>query len=147
MASFRINKILLISSNFKLNPEVEPGRPGEFTIEVSMTRHQKVDNNLIVSVEVAIVAMGQDNSELLKMAVQMDGLFDVTGDDSVGPSEDYLANVNAPAIIYPFVREHVASVTAKAGIEAILIPPFNFVEHYQKKLEDLHSDPAAVIEE
>ncbi|MCF2498405.1 protein-export chaperone SecB [Dyadobacter chenhuakuii] len=139
MASFRIKKVFLVESTFKLDPSVNPGESVEFTLEVVMTNRQTVDETMIISVEVNVNGFGADRIDLLQMAVRMDGLFDLES-DLPGPNEDYLANVNAPAIIYPFIREHIASITAKSGIEAILLPPFNFVEQYQKMQERIDAE-------
>jgi len=41
---------------------------------------------------------------------------------------EQFCNVNAPAIIFPFIRETIASMTLKAGVSPVLIQPLNFVE-------------------
>lgn len=135
MASFNIKKVILIESSFTLDPSINPGDSVSYELEVTMTSRNKVDNNLVISVEVKVTASGMERERLANMSVRMDGLFELDA-ELPGPNEEYLANVNAPAIIYPFIREHIATVTAKSGIEAILIPPFNFVEHYQNMLEE-----------
>lgn len=43
------------------------------------------------------------------------------------------SNINAAAIIFPFIRENVATITAKAGMSPIMIPVTNFVELYEEK--------------
>jgi len=35
------------------------------------------------------------------------------------------SNINAPAAIFPYIREAIASTTTKAGIPPVLIPPMN----------------------
>ena len=47
-------------------------------------------------------------------------------------SLDRYVNVNVAAIIFPFVREHLATITMKAGMAPIFIPSINFIERYQK---------------
>jgi preprotein translocase subunit SecB len=42
-------------------------------------------------------------------------------------------DINAPAIIFPFVREIIATQTAKAGVQPVVIQPINFVELAQNK--------------
>lgn len=96
------------------------------------------NGDTLISLGVKVIAFSGDAS-LLTVTARMDGIFDFNL-DGAGPAEDYLANVNAPAIIYPFVREHIASLTAKAGVDALLIPPFNFVDHYQRLKEKTTSE-------
>ncbi|MDI6798319.1 MAG: protein-export chaperone SecB [Desulfatibacillaceae bacterium] len=38
-----------------------------------------------------------------------------------------LASINCPAILWPFVRQHLADLTAKAGFSPLLLPVINFV--------------------
>ena len=75
---------------------------------------------------------------ILETKVQMMGIFEPS--DWNDPLLDDFANINAPAIIYPFVREHIASLTTKAKTPYIL-PPFNFVElaKNRKNNEDINN--------
>ena len=34
--------------------------------------------------------------------------------------------VNGAAIIFPYIREHLTNLSAKAGVGLIMLPPFNF---------------------
>jgi preprotein translocase subunit SecB len=43
-----------------------------------------------------------------------------------------LASINCPAIIWPFVRQHLADLTVKAGFSPLLLPVINFVALSQK---------------
>ncbi|CAG5072865.1 Protein-export protein SecB [Dyadobacter sp. CECT 9623] len=138
MASFSIKKVYLVESDFKYNPEVSTSESARFDLEVTMSRMDTDNGDTLISLGVKVIAFSGDAS-LLTVTARMDGIFDFNL-DGAGPAEDYLANVNAPAIIYPFVREHIASLTAKAGVDALLIPPFNFVDHYQRLKEKTTSE-------
>lgn len=54
------------------------------------------------------------------------GVFEF-GENLSLPLESF-ANINAPAIIFPYIREHLSNVSMKAGIQPILLPPINFVQ-------------------
>ncbi|MET7253563.1 protein-export chaperone SecB [Dyadobacter fermentans] len=138
MASFSIKKVYLVESDFKYNPEVSTSESARFDLEVTMSRMDTDNGDTLISLGVKVVAFSGD-ANLLTVTARMDGIFDFNL-DGAGPAEDYLANVNAPAIIYPFIREHIASLTAKAGVDALLIPPFNFVDHYQRLREKATSE-------
>lgn len=45
------------------------------------------------------------------------------------------ADINGPAIIFPFLREHLASMSLKAGIPPIMLPPINFIKLSASKTE------------
>lgn len=58
--------------------------------------------------------------------IKMVGLFEL-----INIPTDQHANflkVNAPAIVFPFIREHLASLTVKAGFQPVLINTVNFVQ-------------------
>ncbi|MEO6683784.1 MAG: protein-export chaperone SecB [Ginsengibacter sp.] len=66
----------------------------------------------------------QDGEISFQIKVKMAGIFEKQGETAL-PIESF-KEINAPAIIYPFVREHVASLTLKAGIGNVLLPSVNF---------------------
>ena len=43
--------------------------------------------------------------------------------------QSHYTSVNAPAIAYPYVRAFVATLLLNAGLESVLLPAVNFVEH------------------
>lgn len=43
------------------------------------------------------------------------------------------ANINAAAMIFPFIRENAATISAKAGMSPIMIPVTNFIKLYEEK--------------
>ncbi|GAB4130821.1 MAG: hypothetical protein OHK0045_17840 [Raineya sp.] len=71
-----------------------------------------------------------DKEKEIEASIRMLGTFQCPENPHI-PIEDF-AKINAPAIIFPFVREHLASVSMKAGINAILLPPINFVKMSEK---------------
>lgn len=46
------------------------------------------------------------------------------------------ANINAAAMIFPFIRENISSTTAKAGMSPILVPVVNFVKLYESRIKN-----------
>jgi preprotein translocase subunit SecB len=55
----------------------------------------------------------------------MIGVF-ICDSDAIIPIDQF-AKANGPAIMFPFLREHLASITLKAGISPILLPSVNFI--------------------
>ena len=41
-------------------------------------------------------------------------------------TDDKFKAINAPAIIYPFIREHLHNLCQKSGIPNVLLPTVNF---------------------
>lgn len=73
-----------------------------------------------------------DTENIVSAKVVYSGTFKKVGENTDEELNNFL-NINAPAIIFPFVREVVASLTAKAMVGAILLQPVNFVKLYNKK--------------
>ncbi|AUD03269.1 hypothetical protein CWM47_16365 [Spirosoma pollinicola] len=53
---------------------------------------------------------------------------------------DNFADINGPAILFPFVREIIASLTARAGIPTVLVQPLNFVDMAQRRQQSQPSE-------
>jgi len=87
----------------------------QFAVQLTVDHSIKYDEKNIVSIKVAY-----------------SGTFKKIGENTAEELDTFL-NVNAPAIIFPFVREVIASMTSKAMVGAILIQPVNFVELYKSK--------------
>jgi preprotein translocase subunit SecB len=48
---------------------------------------------------------------------------------------DVLLNVHALEILFPFVRELVSSLSMRTSLPPILLPPTNFVQMYQQRVQ------------
>ncbi len=46
------------------------------------------------------------------------------------------ANINCPAIIFPYIRETIADLTRRAGFQPLHVTPVNFVELAKQKGEE-----------
>ncbi|HAV92719.1 TPA: hypothetical protein DCW38_06015 [candidate division WOR-3 bacterium] len=63
--------------------------------------------------------------------VTMIGLFST---DSANPNldlEDFSKN-NAPAIIFPYIREFVSNISSRTGLQPIILPPMNIIKMMKK---------------
>ncbi len=56
--------------------------------------------------------------------IKMADIFEKVGDSTLNLEE--FGKVNGAAIIFPYIREHLTNLSAKAGIGLIILPPFNF---------------------
>jgi preprotein translocase subunit SecB len=124
-SGFRIHNILLLESNFKRVSNVlfnDPAITQDIRIEGEVTVNPEKN---IVSV-IQTLHFSQIYKEEIQIAVtiKMIGIFEKTG-ESVIDLEDF-GKVNGAAIIYPYIREHLSSLSIKAGVGIILLPPANF---------------------
>jgi preprotein translocase subunit SecB len=74
------------------------------------------------------------NLEMICEVKEKDALFDIkcvmigmfskiTGSENM--ELDEFAKYNGPALMFPYIRETIASTTVKAGIPPVIIPPVN----------------------
>ena len=126
MANYKLISITLTESYLKREEKVileqEGGTPFEINVGFQIN-----ENTLFSVVTLSINESDKNNSSGIKVKITMVGAFEID-DNSQFPINQF-ANINAPAIIFPFIREHLASLTMKAGINPpILLPPINFVK-------------------
>lgn|SRR5690554_4811455 len=127
-SGFRIHNILLLESNFKRVPNVVFDNP-------SITQDIRIEGEVTVNAEKNIVSVIQtlhfsqilNEEKQISATIKMIGIFEKTG-ESVIDLENF-GNVNGAAIIYPYIREHLTSLSVKAGVGIILLPPTNFATY------------------
>jgi len=66
----------------------------------------------------------KDKNEFFNIKCTMIGFFSVIKGKENMTLKDY-SDINAPATIFPYIRETIASTTTRAGIPPIIIPPVN----------------------
>ncbi|MCX6157151.1 MAG: protein-export chaperone SecB [Ignavibacteriae bacterium] len=75
----------------------------------------------------------QADKDVSNAKISIMGIFEIEG--SKPSYYDNFCYVNAPAIIYPYIREHLATLSLKAGVPPVNLPPFNFVAFGQGYLD------------
>ncbi|MBL0300572.1 MAG: protein-export chaperone SecB [Cytophagaceae bacterium] len=118
--------VILLESNFKRVSEVNYTSP-EFDNKLDINIDENINGNQLFVELSVVIKTGVGEKIDVDMSVIMLGHFTKNPEINQIPIEKF-ARVNAPAIIFPFVREHIASVSSKAGIPTILLPPINFVK-------------------
>lgn len=114
--------------NIPDNPEVE--------LNINMNANDQKEN---YSTQLDItVLMKHDNIDVLKLETSFVGLFSVDNKQQNMDIANFLEN-HSPALMFPFIREHIASITQKAGVGPVLLPPVNIlalIKQNEKQLED-----------
>ena len=83
-----------------------------------------------VVLQVTVTAKQQDQVVFL-VEVHQAGIFTVEG--STPEMLEMLLEAACPTVLYPFVRETIASLTAKGGFPQFLLSPVNFDAMYLQK--------------
>lgn len=124
-SGFKIVNLLLLESNFKREPTV--------TFE-----QEKVSNSVTVDVNVQVnensvfvtetLKYEQKSAEIVEVTaeIKMVGVFEKIGETDLDLEQ--FGKINGAAIIFPYIREQLSNLSAKAGIGIVILPPFNFTK-------------------
>jgi preprotein translocase subunit SecB len=125
-AGFRILNIIILESEFKREAVIDFQHQidNNFALNTNSVKHDD-SNNYSVYLKAELKGTQGDRTEFF-ISVWMVGMFEKFGQPEF--SDEQFTSINAPAIIFPFVREHIASLAIKGGIGAILLPPVNFLK-------------------
>jgi preprotein translocase subunit SecB len=125
-----LNSILISELHFKRAPVIS--KKLEYDIEINT--EASLNNEEHTLSEILKVTIRSKDAGLVEASCVVHGRFStIKTEENFGLEE--FSKENAPAILYPFCREAIASVSMKAGMPPILLPPFNF-HAAQKKLEE-----------
>ncbi len=133
-ANFRFVKYLIKESVLSLKDFV---RADEISLNVELNatvnKKDEADNS-----QLEIVVDMKDKDDKFSLRLKIVGLFEA--DESVEQIQlNKFIAMNAPAILFPYVRAFISSLTAQAGIQPIIIPTINLYEMGQELLQRLNS--------
>lgn len=101
----------------------------EEPIEVNFTLKKKIEykddenNTMYVTIEAMIFDNAHENNYPFSMNVALTGTFELASSD-IDRKESF-AEVNAVAILFPYLRSLVSTFTANANIQPLILPPIN----------------------
>ena len=124
-AGYKLLSVILIESNFKREINID-FKVGEVANEVDIQIEKSLPNEQgIFSVYFSLNFRGKRKEAIDYTAfIKIAGVFQKLGEPDLS-LEDF-CDINGPAIIFPFIREHLAGLSMKASINQILLPPINF---------------------
>ncbi len=106
---------------FKLNKKFKLPKDG-LPVEINVqTKNSFSPDRKTLNAVLSVVLFAKARNRPFSMKVTVEGIF--TGEDPMGLKR--FSKVNAPAHLFPFVREIIGNTTMKANIPPLLLPPFN----------------------
>ncbi len=129
-SGFRVINVLLMEDSFKREILMEFDQTKitpffDVAVDVQIT-----EANIIIVWETLTYKQIVEEKTQLEVTIKMAGRFEKYGDSPIDLKQ--FGNINGAAMVFPFLREHLASLTAKAGIGVIMAQPTNFVANYEK---------------
>ena len=130
---FAIQKIYLKDGSLET-----PGTPEVFTqswkpearVELN-TRRSSIGENLYEVVVTATVTATMNEKTAYLCEVHQAGVFNVSGFDD--NATDQLLGAYCPGVLFPYAREAITDLTAKAGFPPMTLSPVNFDALYARQ--------------
>ena len=116
----------LLKSNFDRGKVID--NPTDLKMHIELGDNIN-DSEILVDVRIKLTS--QEFKGFI-LDVVMVGTFVKEGELPFPMEEFY--EINAPAIIYPYIRQHIRALSLDAGLkQAIILPTINFVLMYNEK--------------
>ncbi|TAE11811.1 MAG: hypothetical protein EAY72_10165 [Bacteroidetes bacterium] len=122
---YAIHTVALIESSFARDINIDFAKQ-EIETKLSLENFEleNTPEGVIVVAVMATLVGRQAEKEVYKITSKYLGSFKKNGQPQL--PEDTFKTINAPAILFPFIREHISSTALKAGLGNLLLPPVNF---------------------
>lgn len=126
-SGFRIHNILLVESNFSRIDTVEFNNPEiKQNVNIDGAVNINPENNMISVKQTLHYSQEFNGIEQVSAKISMIGVFEKYGDSPLDLEQ--FGRVNGAAIVYPYIREHLSNLSAKAGLGLIFLPPVNLTK-------------------
>lgn len=124
-SGFKIVNLLLLESNFVRISNVifDNNVHNDVNINIEVSPNQ----NGVSVIETVTLKQTINEVEQVSIMVKMVGIFEKIGNAEI--DLDSFGKVNGAAIIFPYIREHISSLSTKSGIGAIFLNPVNFTKN------------------
>ena len=122
---YKVENVILLESTFSRKISIDITEY-EITNEINVTpepHETSADNKFGVTLTLDYNGKQKDLI-VCSSRIKMIGIFEKTGEPAL--PEDAFKKINAPAIIYPFIREHLHALCLKGSITNIFLPTVNF---------------------
>lgn len=67
----------------------------------------------------------REKNDLVKIDIKTVSFFGFEGEANLGDNKFF--TLNAPAIVYPYIRAYISTLTAQSGIGVIIMPAMNLM--------------------
>ncbi|MDI9364717.1 MAG: protein-export chaperone SecB [Flavobacterium sp.] len=123
-AGYTVEKIILMEQQFHREMTIDFNNPTlRHDIDMVNEPGATVDNRFAVNLNLKLTAL-IDEQPVYSINTIFCGVFKKDGEPPL--LEEDFKKINAPAIIYPFIREHIHSLCSKATLGNIMLPTVNF---------------------
>ncbi|MBC8581204.1 protein-export chaperone SecB [Zhenhengia yiwuensis] len=128
--NYVVNKV-----EFYMNPKFTGDAVSlDFDIEREIKFLEDEDNTVLVKLEADIFPLAEYKNYPFSMKLEITGVFEIENNATEVEARG-LAETNAIAILFPYLRAMVTTYSANANVEPIIIPPINVLKMVNDKKE------------
>jgi len=91
---------------------------------------------------ILVTAKGEEEAGPINLEVHVVGKFTIIGDHITNKERESFIHISSPAILFPYVRAFISSVTIQMNIEPIILPPVNFYAAAARQKEENRDLPS-----
>jgi preprotein translocase subunit SecB len=130
----KLKSIYLKELGFIKNPNFIGGNPLSFEFSVDIIDESPKDPQKITTT-IAYRTTKHDDDAVYPFNFQilMTGEFELEEKETDVALIEKLKHINCPAVIFPYLREAIASIVCKAGYPPLHVPLLNFVSIFNQK--------------
>jgi len=113
--------VILVEEEFWRNYDVPNDSRIDFNLEVANSINSNDEHVIEIQATLKLI---YNDKEYLNLKNKFIGFFSTVEGEENMDIEEFI-EYNAVALMIPYIREHISSITMKSGINPIIIPPIN----------------------
>lgn len=118
---FRFKNYIITYTNININPYKDVSKSIKLNIQ-RLEEHELGNNTYCIRLSVHI----HNENDSLNLLTEFIGNFEYDPELTDEEKNIYFKH-NAPAILMPYIRAYVSSITSFSGIPTIVLPTYNFL--------------------
>lgn len=127
IAKFRLKDYKITKSHFNINPQ-NISTTDDVAIEIKRENLLSESDSLF---KLDMYVNISDEKGNMNISTKIEGLFEFDSDLDETQKNNFF-DINAPAILYPYVRAYISSLTSLSGFNHIILPTINFAARSEK---------------
>lgn len=123
-----LKNVKIVNVNYATNDHLSRDVSGELKVNLQyrLSFNEKDAHNYIVEFFIEI-----EKADKLQLSLKAVALFATQESINKDFKQSSFANLNSPAIAFPYVRSFVTTFSTNAGLDPIILPSFNFANATQ----------------
>ncbi|MBR0501933.1 MAG: protein-export chaperone SecB [Paludibacteraceae bacterium] len=119
IAKFRFKGYKIVESHISTNPEEEASQNLNVEFEQTIGVNEEGHN-----MRLEMIANINDENKMLVIKVKALGFFEF--DSDLNPEEkEIFFRTNAPAILFPYLRAYITTLSSLSGVKPVILPTLN----------------------